>query len=471
MKFRFPSKAFKLFLIVLSFLNFQFSFAQVKKNPSKETLVYIRVEISTSSDWTILRWENFDKIKTMRVFAVEGKNPEFQVFYDKIKLAQKILNQDQSSKILVDYLINTDKDEKWSYSLLRGELGETNVKILVKKDFQFEQIHAFNHTQKILEDLSENKITNQVIFNFDSNYVYMPEKVQTVKIPKLVLAFYYLWYTKDNWKIFPLDDQPLNFYSSDDEKTITNQIKLAKANGIDGFITSWDGPNSYSDHNFKKLLKLCNKLNFKTTIYYETLTEIGPRDDEEIYNHLKYLIQTYGSDKSFINILGKPLIVIWASNEMDIARWRKIISSLKKENLDAAFIGMDYDISNLEIFDGIHQYGIVLIDNLQMEYQQVSEIVKNYHLFGMGRKIWAATVQPGYDERRIPNRKGIFKERDSGKYFEETFKTAINSNPDLIFITSWNEWWEHTYIEPSKKYKNRYLSLTRKYSNLWKSKK
>lgn len=459
----------KLILLVVCLSSI--SFAQKKNSALRETLIYLRVEVSTTSDWTILRWKNFARIKTMRIFAVEGKNAEFQVFYDQIKLTQKIFNQDQPSKIVVDYLINTNKDEKWNYSLLRGELGETNLKVLVKKDFIFEQIHSFNHSKKIAEDLSENLITNEINFKFDSSYVFKPEVTSTELIPKLVLAFYYLWYTKDNWKIFPLKDEPEKFYSSSDEKTIEKQIRLAKANGIDGFITSWDGPNTYSDQNFKKFLKLCNQLKFKSAIYYETLTDKGPRNDEEIFKHLKYLITEYGNHQSIIKIFGKPLIVIWASNEMDINRWREIINRLRRENLDATFIGMGYEISNLEIFDGVHQYGIILIDDLQKEYQQVSEIVKNYHLFGTKRKIWTATVQPGYDERTIPGRKGFFKERQSGKYFEETFKIAINSNPDLIFITSWNEWWEHTYIEPSKKFKNLYLNLTKKYSSMWKKMK
>lgn len=455
----------------LIFVSSNFVLSQKKITTPKETLVYLRVELSTTSDWTILKWKNFAHIKTMRVFAVEGKNTEFQVFYDQIKLTQKIVNQNQSSKILVDYLINVNKNEKWNYSLLRGEIGETNVKVLIKKDFSFEKIHSFNHRQKIVEDLSENIINNDIDFNFDSSFVFKPEVISTEQIPGLILAFYYLWYTKDNWNIYPLKDEPEKFYSSSDEKIIEKQIKLAKANGIDGFITSWDGPNTYSDQNFKKFLKICNRLRFKTAIYYETLTEKGPRDDNAIYHHLKYLITSYGGDQSFIKISGKPLIVIWASNEMDINRWKQIFSRLRNENLDATFLGMGYDISNLEVFDGVHQYGIILIDDLRKEYQQVSEIVKNYHLFGTKRKIWTATVQPGYDERTIPDRKGFFKERESGKYFEETFKAAIDSKPDLIFITSWNEWWEHTYIEPSKKFKNLYLKLTKKYSRMWKKMK
>jgi hypothetical protein len=298
---------------------------------------------------------------------------------------------------------------------------------------------------------------------------FIPPETNPTKIPKMVLAFYYLWYNKENWKTFKLKDEPLTFYSSSDLKAIERHIRLAKNNGIDGFIASWDKPNSYSDLNFKNFLDLCKKYNFKTAIYYETLDGNGPRNSDEIFNSLKFVIQNYGSDPSFIKIFDKPLIFIWASNEIELKSWHEIIKRLEREKLYATFIAMGYDISNLEVFDGLHQYGIILIDDLSKEYQTLSSIVKNYHLFGKKQKIWTATVQPGYDERNIPKRPGFFKERKSGNYYEQTWKAAISSNPDLILITSFNEWWEHTHIEPSKLYKDFYLKLTKKYSRMWKN--
>ena len=42
-----------------------------------------------------------------------------------------------------------------------------------------------------------------------------------------------------------------------------------------------------------------------------------------------------------------------------------------------------------------------------------------------------------------------------------TGRRAIDSNPEWITITSWNEWFEGTQIEPSVSYGNSYLDLTR----------
>ncbi len=441
------------------------NFAQNKK------LTYLRFEITSTSDWTILELNNFSEILTMKLFAVEGNYKDFNIYYDKIKLTQDATDGNSKVRILVDYIIKVDSLNKWNFTLKRGASGYVNFKILVKKDLLFEELFQVNHSLVLENDLSENKITREVVIKSDSLIEFIPPKFALQKIPKALLAFYYLWYTKDNWKYIPLDDEPEVFYSSDDEKTILKQIKFAKSNGLDGFITSWDGPNTYSDKNFKKFLNLSQKNKFKSAIYYETLTSTGPRSEEQIYQHLKYTIQTYGNHPAIFKVFGKPLIAIWASNEIPIQRWKKIINRLNVEKLDATFIAMGFDVSNLEVFDGIHQYGVILINDLKKEYQIVSQIVKNYYMFGGKQKVWIATVQPGYDERKIPNRPGFYKERNRGKFYEQTFEAAINSNPDLIFLTSWNEWWENTHIEPGRKIKNTYLNLTKSLSSKWKKKK
>jgi hypothetical protein len=45
---------------------------------------------------------------------------------------------------------------------------------------------------------------------------------------------------------------------------------------------------------------------------------------------------------------------------------------------------------------------------------------------------------------------------------------AIQSDPDWIIIMTWNEYWEHTYIEPSELYGDMYLRLTGELVGEWK---
>jgi hypothetical protein len=44
---------------------------------------------------------------------------------------------------------------------------------------------------------------------------------------------------------------------------------------------------------------------------------------------------------------------------------------------------------------------------------------------------------------------------------------ALASNPGWITITSFNEWFEGTMIEPSVTYGTQYLDITRQFTTRW----
>ncbi|MGC8890962.1 MAG: glycoside hydrolase family 99-like domain-containing protein, partial [bacterium] len=48
--------------------------------------------------------------------------------------------------------------------------------------------------------------------------------------------------------------------------------------------------------------------------------------------------------------------------------------------------------------------------------------------------------------------------------YSNLWKFAINSNPNWIIITSFNEWHEGSEIEPSEEYGDTYINLTKEYS-------
>ena len=65
-------------------------------------------------------------------------------------------------------------------------------------------------------------------------------------------------------------------------------------------------------------------------------------------------------------------------------------------------------------------------------------------------KIFIPSVGPGYSDTRIrPWNTANQRGRENGQYYERMFTSAMNLNPPLISITSFNEWHEGTQIEPS----------------------
>ena len=41
------------------------------------------------------------------------------------------------------------------------------------------------------------------------------------------------------------------------------------------------------------------------------------------------------------------------------------------------------------------------------------------------------------------------RDRENGGYYDRMFRAAVDASPDVVFITSFNEWGEGTQIEPA----------------------
>ena len=52
-----------------------------------------------------------------------------------------------------------------------------------------------------------------------------------------------------------------------------------------------------------------------------------------------------------------------------------------------------------------------------------------------------------------------------GEFYRRTFEAAAGSSPDMVVITSFNEWPEGSHLEPSAEFGNFYLDLTKQYVN------
>jgi Glycosyl hydrolase family 99 len=293
-----------------------------------------------------------------------------------------------------------------------------------------------------------------------------------------LLAFYYMGYARTSWSARTMSDLPAIPYDSGDDVAISRQITWAANAGITGFIGSWWGPDSQTDRNFSRLLARSALLektagyHFASTIYLESdapaLTGSGA-----LAGALRYVLTRYGTSRYFFHWHGKPVIFIWdpLDHGRTLAQWAAIRRQVDPHHrtlwsAEGATVGL------LAVFDGLHLFSAgywgILHGDMAAVDQGFRAKVDAYNRAHHAAKLWAAGVQPGYNDTRIrPRPVGYVVPRRGGATYRTSWQAALASHPDWITISTFNEWYEGGMIEPSVSYAGFYLRLTRRYARAW----
>jgi len=440
---------------------------------SDNSLLYrARIVLSTSSDWTQLYVRSGERILNATTTVLQGNaaTTRFEWDGDKLYLEQPLANAPARTVRVQFDLVMTglDNDTHVFFENQKGDLGVTTAEFYNYNASSAVPIASWSNLRNESGDPS-----NPFCFSIaDSHLTTAGPLPQSYVLPRLVLAFYYPWYDLDSWSSPVLEDHPLLPHSSGDVEAIARHVNWAQQYGIHGFISSWWGSGNYRDANFAKLLAAAEGTDFRATIYFETLGERF-RTTEDVINQLEYVLRSYSDHPNFLRYRGKPVIFLYAVDHVarnpgqtPLQTWQAILDQIRADGYDAMWLGQTFNPSYLQVFDGLHAYGFYAPDMLEV-YSSVSGQVKSYHflhpplhppsppkLGGTGggggeRKIWAPAVMPGYDDDLLGRPGSWYLDRADGAAYGFTFQAAVESQADWIVITSFNEWWEHTHIEPS----------------------
>ncbi|MDR3573223.1 MAG: endo-1,3-alpha-glucanase family glycosylhydrolase [Anaerolineaceae bacterium] len=450
---------------------------QINPASLSQTVGYYRLQIdySSSSDWSAVTLQNPGNILTVRLVSQDGNFSRVDIQIGHIRIDQPIQSARTGRQVHVvaDYAISpTAISQPLVFTLQKGDINQSDVQFYLLVGNKRELIQAVKDTGQTQDPSAHNPINISLNLSPFKSAPTQTGEIQRASDQKMLWAFYYSWYFLKSWADPRLRDRPAIPYVSNDTQAIGRQIDEAKSAGIDGFISSWWGPGDITDRILPDLLSLAHQKNFYIAIYLETLSDQGARSPDEILKWLTYFIPKYRDNPAYMKIGGKPVIVVRSSGAIPLSGWQNIFAKLHQQGLDAVYLAMGYDTTNLDAFYGMHEYGIFNTADLAQLYEQTSREVHFYSLLAGANqaRIWAAAVQPGYDDRLIPGRKGQVQARNNGEFYRMTFQAAIESDPDWIFITTWNEYPENTYIEPSQNFGDLYLNITRQFAQKWKDK-
>jgi len=430
------------------------------------------ITLTTTSDWAQTACASGAQVAAGRLTGTSGSPSEARISAAGLQLVQPLASATAGARVgmageLALYGLSPAADLQ--FLICKGHLNAATVQVANRNGPQPVLVQSATHPGVT----PGNDPCNPLTFTVSSAALLAggPASNARPAIPRMLWAFYYLWYSQWSWSDPILRDWPVAPYSSDDPRALEEDVRQAQAAGIDGFCASWWGPTDYTDGNLRRLLDIAATRGFSVTAYLETLGNGSqPRSEAELERWLEYLLRQYGRHPAYYRWNGRPVVVLWASGTVPIVAWGRIFAHLRAKDLPAEYIGMGYDLGTLSEFAGLHEYGVFGQYRMGAAYQYEATQVRGYSVLHPEAplKWWTATAQPGYDDRSIPGRAGAYAERWDGEMYRYTLESALLSNPDWIFITSWNEWWEHTYIEPSVRYGDLYLRLTAEYARAWK---
>jgi hypothetical protein len=288
---------------------------------------------------------------------------------------------------------------------------------------------------------------------------------------RLVLAFYYTWFDENTWSYDQLSDLPAQTYVSRDRGVMGRQIDQAKAAGIDALMVAWYGPGggNQTEPNLAALLEEAAARNFKIGILFETDSPfLGSVD--AISGALSHALSVHANHPAFLRVDGRPVIFFWRPTIYGVDTWRAIRNQVDP-GYGSVWIAEGVNPAYMAVFDGHHLYSNTwnppadLGATNQKFARWVNQARQDYGAY----KFWVATVMPGYNDVRVRPNSGFAKDREGGAYYERSWQAAVDSQPNWIVITSFNEWPEGTYIEPSAAFGDHYLQLTGRWSSQFKA--
>ncbi|KAI4458764.1 endo-alpha-12-mannosidase [Holotrichia oblita] len=287
-------------------------------------------------------------------------------------------------------------------------------------------------------------------------------------------------------------------YSSNDPEIIDLHMKLIRNAGIGVLVISWRPPN-FTDSLYNILqtyFDVAQKYNLKITIHIE---HYQGRNVVNLREHLRIFLNRFGNHPSLYRIrkfktksLKKlPLIYIYDSYLIGKDEWKQIFGkegqlSVRNTEIDAVFIGLLADVLHRDHikqsqFDGFYTYFAANDFTYGSTWENWRSLV---NFANQNELIFIPSVSPGYIDTRVrPWNTQNIKNRQFGKYYNLSWKSAVELKPPFISITSFNDWHEGTQIEPaSPKAQSNfdslhyephgpyfYLSLTKEWINIFNS--
>jgi glycoprotein endo-alpha-1,2-mannosidase len=256
-----------------------------------------------------------------------------------------------------------------------------------------------------------------------------------------VAIFYYPWYAnpaKDgrwaHWYV-DHDGSPVlstryypsrGLYSSASSKIVAAQMREIAAAGVGTIVVSWWGFDSPENERLPYVVESARQEGLDVAIHIEPYRGRTPASAAADIERLH-------QEQAFTDFY------VYDADRDPAAEWAEALAPLDDVRVfgHTPFVGR----AKASGFDGLYTYDVVTWNGSLFR-----RLCTQAHAVGL---LCAPSVGPGYDAR-LATRMESVRLRDDGLTYDRMWKTALKADPDLVTVTSYNEWQEGTQIEPAR---------------------
>lgn len=268
-----------------------------------------------------------------------------------------------------------------------------------------------------------------------------------------IMAFYYPWYEMSDWTYERMSDLPVPQYSGGEEETLIRHIEQAEQAGITTLICTWYGPDE------TRLNERCQRLqdlmierssNLQIAIIPDQSAWQALQSVSSLADALAALKTDFISKPNYLRFQGRPAVFWFNPPSLgDVATWQALRAQADP-NREMFWFGGTDDAAYLNVYDTLYFFDITWERSPGAAMASYAQLI--------GDRPFIATVMPGYDDLRVRN--GHQRDRENGAYYRGTWQDAMRYPAEGVVLTSFNEFFEGTHIEPSEQYGDLYLRLT-----------
>jgi hypothetical protein len=286
-----------------------------------------------------------------------------------------------------------------------------------------------------------------------------------------VMAFYYPWYEKSDWTYNKMSDVAAPTYSGGDDDVLRRHIQQADDAGIDALICTWYGPKEERlNKRCRRLLQLAQESgrDLQVAIIPDQSAWAELRSVDGLANALDVLKRDFFGSPAYFRFQGRPAVYWFNPPSLGGVDTWKQLRDRTDPNRDQFWFGGTDNFGYLDVYDALFYFDITWETAPGRAMASYAGRLDRYNRDHPGaNKPFIATVMPGYDDIKIRN--GHRRDRANGDYYRGTWQTAIDRNASAVILTSFNEFFEGSHIEPSEQYGDLYLRLTKEGSDAYHS--